>query len=232
MNELSSPLPHDLAQMRQMNERIKTLRQSIGSVSRPLDERIDDSIEYNRLIDQQTALLDDLLDYIEQSQSLSKKPAYPDLMMFTDEDDPMKAMAELCRSVNNDEYTSQVDPDFYPALSDAFQKWGEQALTAFEYLLEKNQLSSAVACHGTEEMGDIEHPPTHRVRRSFLEKLLSHSSRHLRDAASLGLATLDDPASLPALYQALDMEAFHLLHNRLQQVIDQLEATKENAEHA
>ena len=53
-------------------------------------------------------------------------------------------------------------------------------------------------------MGLIEDSATHTTRLAVLEESLKSGLVGLRDAAGLGIASMDDPAALPAPLKALD----------------------------
>lgn len=76
-------------------------------------------------------------------------------------------------------------------------------------------------------LGHIEHASSYRFRFWLLEKSLSHSSVLVRDGAVLGLSFLDDPAAIPSLEQALDREPSAALRADMQQVLAQLQHTKQ-----
>ena len=56
------------------------------------------------------------------------------------------------------------------------------------------------------QLGLVEHEPTRTARRELLEETLLHHDAGVRDAATLGLDAIDDPASVPALGRALQSE--------------------------
>jgi len=88
-------------------------------------------------------------------------------------------------------------------------------------LFDKNT-NAEVAAEVLKTMGRIEHIDTHQVRRWLLEKALTNSSPRIRDAAAIGLASMDDPASLTAIKAAIEQEHYPELRNDLCQICYQL----------
>ncbi len=72
-------------------------------------------------------------------------------------------------------------------------------------------------------IGRIKDRGTHQSRLRLLEKQLTHSSRWIRDGAALGLASLEDNSSLPALIEAVEREGIPDLKKDLQRVVKHLE---------
>ena len=74
-------------------------------------------------------------------------------------------------------------------------------------------------------LGRLDHAASQLSRRLLLEHSLSLPQQKIRAAAALGLASIDDPASTPALERAVNRESISELKKDLQQVLDQLSAT-------
>ena len=67
---------------------------------------------------------------------------------------------------------------------------------------------------------------TRRSRLTVLTSSLKSPDPRLRDAASIGLAALDDPAAIEDLRDAIDQGAFPQLRQNLTLTLDQLQATQ------
>lgn len=102
--------------------------------------------------------------------------------------------------------------------------------------------SRDVACEACRWLGDTEHwsyssiitdyflkhKESETRRRLALEYILLNShSVAVRDSAGLGLASIDDPASLPALYESIAKEPSDEIKEMNQMVIDQLLETQQ-----
>ncbi len=74
-------------------------------------------------------------------------------------------------------------------------------------------------------LGRIEDQATHQQRLQLLERGLTHSAASIRDAALLGLASMGDSQSIPALEQAIAVESISHLRKNMLQVVEQLNET-------
>ena len=73
-------------------------------------------------------------------------------------------------------------------------------------------------------LGDFEDSMTHRSRLSLLLEYLKSPDSRTRDAASIGIASLDDPSALYEVEKAALCEDLPELKEDLQLVVDQLRA--------
>jgi hypothetical protein len=82
--------------------------------------------------------------------------------------------------------------------------------------------SSHVISECLRSLGRLDHPVTHEYRRRLLERCLQSQSSAVRDAAGLGLASMDDPESAPAIRAAIAREAIPEIRENLKQVLEDL----------
>lgn len=75
------------------------------------------------------------------------------------------------------------------------------------------------------QIGLLRDTPTHQARLNLLTDMLELPQERIRDAASLGLSFMEDPAALPRLYDALQVEKVHWIKKSLSMAILQLERT-------
>lgn len=68
-------------------------------------------------------------------------------------------------------------------------------------------------------LGESEHEPTREARRALIEKALAHPDAGIRDAATLGLDALSDPASEPALRKAAKTERVPPIKTMLEEML-------------
>lgn len=124
-----------------------------------------------------------------------------------------------------------MESEFSKDLLNLIDRHGAVALNTLSDLLLSPHVSMEVAAEACRWLGHITNPQTQATRRQLLERvLLNSSSARARDGAGLGLASIDDPASIPALQQAIEQEQVEELRNDLQQVLDQLiETQRESA---
>lgn len=111
-------------------------------------------------------------------------------------------------------------------LEDAIQRYGEQALREIKDVILNEETKSAIAMEVLQYIGNAESNTWRDARRSMLEQcLLKSRSAWVRDGAGLGLASLDDPRSIPVLKSAIAKETSKALKSDLTLVLDQLQAT-------
>jgi len=68
----------------------------------------------------------------------------------------------------------------------------------------------------------VPHPGTHDRRRLTIEGALRHEAMEVRDGAILGLWSIEDPASIPAVREALPKEAVPWLRDEMEKLLQQL----------
>ena len=119
-----------------------------------------------------------------------------------------------------------IESRFSSALSMLIHANGIAAIAAVENFLRSPSSSIEIAVEATEWLGEVDHPASQRYRRTLLEWLLDSTSTRLRHGAAAGLASMDNPASLPALHQAYDRESNQRLRTFIKLVLDQLEQTR------
>jgi hypothetical protein len=91
-------------------------------------------------------------------------------------------------------------------------------------ILMSNTINCEVASEVLRQVGLIEHPQTHSERLLLLTSALKFEDPRLRDAASIGLASMDDPAALSALEAAILVEPSSAIRRNLNQVVKQFQA--------
>jgi hypothetical protein len=119
-----------------------------------------------------------------------------------------------------------VDSKFAQTLSTLAHAYGIAAIAAVENFVRSPSSNVEIAVEAAEWLGEAEHPASQRYRRTLLEWLLGSASTRLRHGAAAGLASMDDPSSLPALRVAYDRESNQRLRKFLGLVVDQLERTE------
>jgi len=119
-----------------------------------------------------------------------------------------------------------IESEFARAFSTLIHAYGDTAVSAAETLL-ASPTNIEVAIEAAHSLGEIDHPPSLRYRRSLLERLLlTAPSVRLRHGAAAGLASIDDPSSLTVVSEAYARESNRRLRQYLQLVVEQLERTR------
>lgn len=116
--------------------------------------------------------------------------------------------------------------EFQEGLEEAVEKYGELALGAVESLILNEETKSSIAMEAMQYIGYTDSQKWHDERRRMLERCLLRSrSAWVRDGAGLGLASLDNPKSIPALEKAILNETSGALKEDLTLVLHQLRDT-------
>lgn len=114
-------------------------------------------------------------------------------------------------------------------------RWLDSLLADYDYnaiavlsvCLFHDGISNGVVSEVLRWIGRLNHPSSHRERLWLLMRCLSHFSVQVRDSACLGLASLDDPAAIPAIREAIAREGSSELGEDMKQVLSELESTHE-----
>jgi len=119
---------------------------------------------------------------------------------------------------------------FESSLSTALRSFvsggGVPAVFALATAATEANTNPEVAVEVLKTIGRLDDDGTREARRQVLERALEHPSPRLRDAAALGLASIDDPASRLFLEKAISAEKYEELRLDLMAVADQLQRTK------
>lgn len=126
---------------------------------------------------------------------------------------------------------NEVDDDYNlaPVASEIqrlLEQHGNRALSPIRSTITEGTLSVDATAEILRLIGGIVDSGTHNARRKFLEEMLfCPRSPVLRDAANLGLASMDDPKAIKSFRKAISSEKSLLLGKLLRQTLKQLENT-------
>jgi len=134
----------------------------------------------------------------------------------------VRSAFRLAREVECEE---GFENDFQRGLRDIVGSWGEQGVLEIENIISSEFVERASAYWALRYLGDTPFPGTRKSRRLALERMLASPAILVRDGAALGLASMDDPASIPAVERALHSESNEELVTKLSLVLHQLEET-------
>jgi HEAT repeat protein len=119
-----------------------------------------------------------------------------------------------------------MDSKFSANLQAIVEQYGDKAVLELGHILKARQADSEVVEEALLQLGMIDDSATQRTRLSILEESLKSDSVGRRDAAGLGIASMNDPSALPALRRALKRETSSRLKHDLHLVVEQLEQTQ------
>lgn len=119
-------------------------------------------------------------------------------------------------------FEAGMDSPFSIGVERMILEFGSLAVDQIGTLVFSRQTPDHVAAEAAKTMGNIDHPSSSEARRVSLEKALCSESHHVRDAAGLGLDSMNDPLAVPALSRAIGIEHFPSLKADLQAVLNHL----------
>ena len=96
------------------------------------------------------------------------------------------------------------------------------AIRVIRSRLNSRRLNAEVTGEILRVLGDFEDLTTHQGRLSVLLECLGSEDSRIRDAASIGIAAMDDPSALQEVEKAVEFERLPELKEDLQLVVDQL----------
>jgi HEAT repeat protein len=124
-----------------------------------------------------------------------------------------------------EEFEYGIESEFAKGINRLIRENGDDAIRALASFIQYEDVNNEVASEAVRALGRITDPSTYPMRLWLLSHCLFNESPEIRDAASLGLASLDDPQASPYLKIAIEGEKDEGLRENLRLVLEQLEAT-------
>ena len=116
------------------------------------------------------------------------------------------------------------DSNFSLTLVALVHTYGRVAIEALDQAI-RFERNFEVKAEAIQQIGSIEDWRTHHLRLAILLHQLESEDARIRDAASIGVADMDDPSAIQAVREALDRETSTSLRRNLGLVLGQLEET-------
>jgi hypothetical protein len=133
------------------------------------------------------------------------------------------AVAALFAGAAEEHFEDGVETSFSRALVAMMRRGDSAQVQAIGAILLSGQLKPEAAGEALRWLGRLEDSATYYFRRTVLVACLWSAHPAVRDAAGLGLASLDDPAVLPTLRAVLAKEPYAEVCAGFKLVIEQLE---------
>ena len=133
---------------------------------------------------------------------------------------------QVFRNAQDEVFADGMDSRLSHALDHAVKLHGTYAVNAIERVIRFDSPNAEIVGETLRQIGWIDDPSSQTDRLRILIKYLDSSDPRIRDAASLGIAALDDPAALPAVRKAMGRERSPMLHRNLELVVEQLQETQ------
>lgn len=128
----------------------------------------------------------------------------------------------LFRFARGFRFEDGMESEFSAHLTSLVQTYGPFSRDILAQIFEDNTISAEVLSEALRWLGRMEDQPSYEARLWLLEKALSSSSPTVRDGASLGLASMDDPRAARYLEAALERETLPDLRHDMEEVLRQL----------
>lgn len=126
-----------------------------------------------------------------------------------------------------DEFFTDGEPSMFASwLESSIGAYTDTAIAAWEHVLNLGSTNAEVADEMLRQIGNISDTNTHHARLAILLRNLESMHPRFRDAASLGIAAMDDPIALESVRNALNHEQLGQLKENLSLVLAQLQATE------
>lgn len=120
-----------------------------------------------------------------------------------------------------------IESEFSRQLVHLVKKYGNDAVEGIGDLIINERVNPEIASEALRWLGHMDDPVAYHHRLHLLERSLYGSAAWVRDGAALGLAFLDDPHAIPYLKQAISRERCTELRKDMEQVLIQLENTRQ-----
>ena len=149
-------------------------------------------------------------------------------------DDEILAQLELViiRSRHSQEtFYDGFDSRFSHGLHSLIDAHGVRAIDALRAYMDSDRANGEYVGEAMKQLGEREDEETHAARLGILtDCLFSVPDAVIRDAVSLGIAAMDDPAALKSVEIALANEPTDFLRYSFTLVVEQLRETKKELE--
>ena len=142
-------------------------------------------------------------------------------------DDIDKKIEELFDFAKEQEFEDGMESEFSRGLISFIKKHGNDAVKAMTPIFIHEEKNAEILSEALRWIGRLEHPSSdlYLNRLWLLERCLFCSSPQVRDGATLGLASLNDPHAIYYLKQTIKREKYSELREDMEQVLLQLEDT-------
>lgn len=131
-------------------------------------------------------------------------------------------LRRLFHGANYEVFEDGMDSDFSNSLNRIIRDYGVVAIGALEEMMYTDGVNPEVAAEALVWVGRMDDERTRRARLSLLEGALESSNICIRDAASIGIGAMDDPAAIDSLRNAISRERCGLLRQNLEDTLEQL----------
>ena len=152
-------------------------------------------------------------------------PVRSDRSTTCNENPVIKAMVKaLFEAAKEEIFEEGVENEFSIGLISLIREYGNESVRILANHIIDSRVNEEIASEALRSLGRLDHPESYDERLRLLINSLNHPSARIRDAASVGLATLGDPLAIRSLKQAIQKEACVELREDMQQILESLES--------
>ena len=134
-----------------------------------------------------------------------------------------RAVDALNQLVALEELEYGVNTPLMPALDRLIREHGKGAVLELAASIESQMMDPQLASWTLRFLGRFRDSSTHGARRWLLERGLHSDVPMIRDGAALGLASLCDIRTIPALRSAADRERYSRLRRNIEKAVQRVE---------
>jgi hypothetical protein len=138
-------------------------------------------------------------------------------------EDLYRTVLNLFATARHVDFEDGVHTDFSRKLLHLIEMLGNSAVEVIASIIIGEKANPSVSAEALKWIGHIDQPRSYAFRLWLLERSLQSSFAIIRDAALLGVASADDPHSIPPIRNAISREACLELREDLTQVLMQLD---------
>ena len=142
------------------------------------------------------------------------------------EEDIVDIFNALFVDSSDEVFVDGIETTFGRNVGHVIRAYGDVAVRSLHTVMSCPQTNVEVVEEALRRIGSLDDMRTHHSRLAVLVRELESPNPRIRDAASIGIADMDDPAAIESLCRAIDNEQSSRLQRNLQLVLSQLQATK------
>lgn len=147
-------------------------------------------------------------------------------MIMTTEQTMKQELDDIIHNAKHEIFYDGMDSVFSIGLHELLDKYDKDVIITLQHLLKDNKLPLDMVCEAFIQCGHIENSSLDNRVILFAEQGLKNKKGWVRDSAGLCLASLDNPIAIPVIQLAVKRERNHEVKEGLEQVLDQLIATR------
>lgn len=132
-------------------------------------------------------------------------------------------LSELFYNARDETFADGMNSSFSIKLNHIIQSYGMSAISALEKVMCARDSNVTVIEEALRQIGYIDDTATHHSRLSLLEHFLKSPDARIRDAASIGIEAMNDPAAINSLQKAIDREQNDILRQIFKDILAQLQ---------